>query len=53
MCKAEYEMIEQGKFEMLVDMVRQGELSIEIAAARAQMTVEQFKERIGVHARGN
>ena len=46
MCKAEHEMIEQSKFEMLVDMVRQSELSIEIAAARAKMTVELFKERM-------
>ena len=45
-CKAEHEMIEQSKFEMLVDMVRQSELSIEIAAARAKMTVELFKERM-------
>lgn len=45
-CKAEHDMIEQSKFEMLVDMVRQDELSIEIAAARAKMTVEQFKERM-------
>ncbi|MGN0355164.1 MAG: Rpn family recombination-promoting nuclease/putative transposase [Muricoprocola sp.] len=45
-CKAEHDMIERSKFELLVDMVKHDELPIEIAAARVKMTVEQFKERM-------
>ena len=46
MCQAEHDMIEQSKIELLIDMVKQNELSIEIAANRAKMTVEEFKEKM-------
>lgn len=46
MCQAEHDMIEQSKIELLIDMVKQNELPIEIAASRAKMTVEEFKKRM-------
>lgn len=48
MCKAVEEMIleseEKGQLQMLVDLVRDGDLPLAKAAAKAKMTVEQFRK---------
>ena len=36
----------EGNLEMLIDLVRDGDLSIEKAASKAKLTVEEFKKKI-------
>lgn len=38
------ESILEGKILTLIDLVQDGSLDIEIAAAKAKMTVDEFKE---------
>lgn len=45
-CDVEQQVIEQAKFEMLVELVKQGSLSIEIASEKMSLTVEQFTEKL-------
>ena len=44
MCKAVKDMIYEERILTLIELVRDNSLSIEKAAAKANMTVEQFKE---------
>ncbi len=48
MCKAVRDMIDEskqeGKLITLIDLVRDNSLNIEKAAAKANMTVEQFEK---------
>ena len=37
----------EGKILTLIDLVQDGTLDIEIAAAKANMTVDEFKETMG------
>ena len=41
------ESILEGKILTLIDLVQDGTLDIEIAAAKANMTVDEFKETMG------
>lgn len=41
------ESILEGKILTLIDLVQDGSLDIEIAAAKANMTVDEFKETMG------
>lgn len=43
-CKAVKDMIYEERILTLIELVRDNSLSIEKAAAKANMTVEQFKE---------
>lgn len=44
MCKAVKDMIYEERILTLIELVRDNSLSIEKAAAKANMTVDQFKE---------
>ncbi|MDE7121013.1 MAG: hypothetical protein K2O42_02510, partial [Oscillospiraceae bacterium] len=55
MCITEYdeertfaEQREEGAFEMLVNLVKQGVLSLQVAAEQAKMTVTEFEIRAGL-----
>ena len=39
---------EEGAFEMLVNLVKQGVLSLQVAAEQAKMTVTEFEIRAGL-----
>ena len=39
-------MIEQTRFDLLVELVNQGDLSAEAASAKLMMTTEQFVEKM-------
>ena len=43
LCRTRQQMV-IGEIRMLVQLVREGDLPLERAAAKAKMTVEQFKE---------
>ena len=36
--------VEEGKFLALAELVKDGTLSVEVAAAKAKMTVDEFKK---------
>ncbi|MDE5768051.1 MAG: hypothetical protein K2H82_01565 [Oscillospiraceae bacterium] len=39
---------EEGAFEMLVNLVKQGILSLQVAAEQAKMTVSEFEIKAGL-----
>lgn len=46
MCKAVEDLIEEGKILELISLTKDGLLSLETAATRAGMTVEEFEKSI-------
>lgn len=46
MCKAVKDMLDESKLITLIELVQEDSLSIEKAAAKANMTLDQFKETI-------
>ena len=46
MCKAVEDMIQDGKFEILINLVRDGILSVQDAAQRINMTEDEFRAKM-------
>ena len=44
MCNLSQGVKEEGKFLTLAELVKDGTLSVDVAAAKAKMTVDEFKK---------
>ncbi len=49
MCEGKREGIHEGKIQTLLELVIEGELSVETAARKAQMSVEEFQGLLAVN----
>ena len=43
---------DEGREGIVIELVRDGELSVESAAAKLNITKEQLREKIGIHQEG-
>ncbi len=45
MCKAITDLIQDGKIEVYADLIKDGDMTVEKAASKMQITVEEFLDQ--------